>query len=118
MRRIRAPMILKIQNLAWSCLALSLVVVVLEAQPADLVLRNGKLITMESGNSQAQALAARGGKIVAIGTNHQIKSYVGGSTKVVDLAGRLAIPGLIEGKGHSIGLRSSKVFLNLRHVTD
>src|SRR5205807_9778492 len=86
----------------------------LGAQPADLVLRNAKLITMESADPQAQALAARGGKIVAIGTNQQMQSYIGGSTKVIDLGGRLAIPGLIEGHGHFMGLGSSKMVLNLR----
>src|SRR5580693_3590318 len=113
MRRIRALMTFKIKPLAWSCLALSMCAGLLGAQPADLVLRNGKLITMESGNSQAQALAARGGKIVALGTNQQMQSYIGGSTKVIDLGGRLAIPGLIEGHGHFMSLGSSKMVLNL-----
>lgn len=86
------------------------------AQPADLVLRNGKIVTLESGNPQAQALAARGGKIAAIGTNQQIQSFIGPSTKVIDLGGRLAIPGFIEGHGHFMGLGSSKMVLNLRDV--
>ena len=86
------------------------------AQPADLVLRSGKIVTMESGAPQAQALAARYGKIVAVGTNQQVQSYIGPSTKVVDLAGRLAVPGLIEGHGHFMGLGSSKMVLNLRDV--
>jgi len=107
-------MTFKIQNLAWSGLALTMWGGVLGAQPADLVLRNAKLITMESADPQAQALAARGGKIVAIGTNQQMQSYIGGSTKVIDLGGRLAIPGLIEGHGHFMGLGSSKMVLNLR----
>src|SRR5258708_33498759 len=89
---------------------------VLLAQPAGLVLRNGRLITLESSAPQAQGLAARGGKIVAIGTNQQMQSYIGGSTKVIDLGGRLAIPGLIEGHGHFMGLGSSKMVLNLRDV--
>jgi predicted amidohydrolase YtcJ len=86
----------------------------LTAQPADLVLRNGKIVTMESAAPQVQALAARGGKIVALGTDQQMRSYIGPSTKVVDLNGRLAIPGFIEGHGHFMGLGSSKMMLNLR----
>ncbi len=89
---------------------------VLLAQPADLVLRNGKLITLESSAPQAQALAARGGKITAIGTNQQMQAFIGPSTKVIDLGGRLAIPGFIEGHGHFMGLGSSKMVLNLRDV--
>jgi predicted amidohydrolase YtcJ len=107
-------MLFKIQNLGWSCLVLLLLASLLGAQPAELVLRNAKLITMESGNPQAQALAARDGKIVAIGTNQQMQNYIGGSTKVIDLGGRLAIPGFIEGHGHFMSLGSSKMVLNLR----
>src|SRR5579862_479846 len=114
MRRTGKPMTFKIQNLAWSCLVLTLGAGVLGAQPADLVVRNAKLITMEPGHPQAEALAARGGKVVAIGTNHEVQPFIGASTKVVDLGGRLAVPGLIEGHGHFMALGSSKMILNLR----
>ena len=107
-------MIFKIQNLAWFCLAFFLGAPVLLAQAADLVLRNAKLITLQSSHPQAQALAARGGKIVAIGADRDMQPYIGPSTKVVDLGGRLAIPGFIEGHGHFMGLGSSKMILNLR----
>jgi predicted amidohydrolase YtcJ len=111
-------MLFKIQNLGWLCLAFTILADGLNAQPSDLVLRNAKLITMEPGNPQAQALAARGGKIVAIGTNQQMQAYIGPSTKVIDLGGRLAIPGFIEGHGHFMGLGSSKMILNLRDATN
>ena len=103
-----------IQKLRYCCLAACLWCASLWGQPADLVLRNGKLITMESSVPQAQALAARGGKIVAIGNNQQIQAYIGSATNVIDLGGRLAVPGLIEGHGHFTGLGSSKMVLNLR----
>jgi predicted amidohydrolase YtcJ len=96
-----------------ACLALS---IALGAQPADLVLRNGKIVTMESAQPQVQALAARGGKIAALGTNQQMRAYMGPSTQVIDLGGRLAIPGFIEGHGHFMGLGSSKMVLNLREA--
>ncbi len=102
------------QKFSQYCLAYSLCVGVVAAQPADLVLRNGKFITMESSAPQGQALAARGGKIVALGTNQQMLAYIGGATNVIDLGGRLAIPGFIEGHGHFMGLGSSKMVLNLR----
>ncbi len=95
---------------------LSAIPLTLCAQPADLVLRNGKVVTMESAAPEVQALAARGGKIVAVGTNRQIQAYIGPATKVVDLQGRLAVPGLIEGHGHFMGLGASKMELNLRDV--
>lgn len=96
---------------AWCLLPFALQL--LSAQPADLVLRDGKIVTLEQP-ATVQALAARGGKIVALGTNQEIQSYVGPATTVIDLNGRLAIPGLIEGHGHFMGLGSSKMELNLR----
>jgi predicted amidohydrolase YtcJ len=81
------------------------VVVVPQAQqpapaPAELVLRNGRLVTVDDRLPEAQALAASGGRIVAIGTNAEIARYTGPSTQVIDLGGQLAIPGFIEGHGH------------------
>jgi len=93
---------------------LVLSVAALHSQPADLVLRYGKIVTMQSSAPEVEALAARGGKIVAIGTNQQIQSYIGPDTKIVNLRGRLAIPGFIEGHGHFMGLGASKMSLNLR----
>src|ERR1022692_3663647 len=66
-------------------LLLTLWVAALQAQPADLVIRNGKIVTMESSVPEVQALAARGGKIVAVGTNQQVLAYIGSSTRVIDL---------------------------------
>jgi len=83
-------------------------------ESADLVLRNGRLITLERGATEAQALAARGGKIVAIGANRKVASLIGPSTRVIDLKGRLAIPGFIEGHGHFTALGASKMMLDLR----
>jgi len=102
-RMFRNICIFSLVSSAWLC-----------AQPADLVLRNGKIVTMESADPQVQALAARGGKIIALGTDQQIRRFIGPSTKVVDLSGHLAVPGLIEGHGHFMGLGSSKMVLNLR----
>ena len=102
-RMFRNICIFSLASAAWLC-----------AQPADLVLRNGKIVTMESADPQVQALAARGGKIIALGTDQQIRRFIGPSTKVVDLSGHLAVPGLIEGHGHFMGLGSSKMVLNLR----
>ena len=84
------------------------------AEAADLVLRNGRLITLQRGATEAQALAARGGKIVAIGANQKVSALIGPSTRVIDLKGRLAIPGFIEGHGHFTALGESKMVLDLR----
>jgi predicted amidohydrolase YtcJ len=86
----------------------------LSAQPADLVLRNGKIVTMEASAPEAQGLAARNGRIVAVGSNQDMLRFIGPSTKLIDLQGRLAVPGLIEGHGHFMSLGESKTELNLR----
>ena len=64
--------------------------------PADLVLVNGTVLTVDATDSVAQAVAIAGGKIVAVGSNDAIRARVGPSTQVVDLRGRTATPGLID----------------------
>src|SRR5262249_26463479 len=86
------------------------------AQPADLVLRNGKIVTMNAAAPAAQALAVRGGKIAAIGTDTQSQQWIGPRTNVIDLHGMIAIPGFIEGHGHFTGVGEFRVGLDLREA--
>jgi predicted amidohydrolase YtcJ len=81
---------------------------------ADLVLRNGKIVTLDAAHPQVEAIAITSGKIVAVGSNAQITRQITPATKVIDLNGHLAIPGFIEGHGHFMGLGESKMMLNLR----
>lgn len=83
------------------------------AQPADLVLRNGKIVTLEQSAPEVEGLAARGGRIVAVGSNKVVDALVGPSTRVINLNQRLAIPGFIEGHGHFTELGASKMMLDL-----
>ena len=83
---------------------------------ADLVLRNGKIVTMEAAHPTAQAIAVRGGLIVAVGSDADMKSLIGTKTRVIDLSGKLAIPGFIEGHGHFMGVGQYKMNLNLRNA--
>jgi predicted amidohydrolase YtcJ len=68
----------------------------LAQEPADLVLRNGKIVTVDARDTIAQAVAIRAGKIMAVGSDDEIKSSVGSRTQVIDLQGRTATPGLID----------------------
>ncbi len=86
-------------------------------QPADLVLRGGKIVTVDDALGTVQALAARDGRIVAVGTNNEIQAHVGASTRVIELGGRLAIPGFIEGHGHFSGIGEAKQRLDLMQVS-
>src|SRR5436309_992535 len=82
-------------------------------EPADLVLRGGKIVTMDPAKPQAEALAARGDAIVAVGTDKEIQPYIGESTRVLDLAGKFVMPGFIEGHGHFTAIGQAKMNLNL-----
>jgi hypothetical protein len=72
------------------------------AQPAaaDLVLTNGKIVTVDARDSIAQAIAIAGGRIAAVGSSDAIKPRIGPATQVIDLAGRTATPGLIDTHVH------------------
>src|SRR5688572_20791165 len=87
-------------------------------EPATLVLRNGKIVTVDDARPEAQAVAVRGDRIVAVGSNAEIQRHIGPSTKVIDLNGQLAVPGLIESHGHFMGLGQSKMTLDLMDVKD
>ena len=86
------------------------------ASAADLVLRNGKILTLDTAQPEVQAIAITAGKIVARGANAQMAAQITPATKIVDLGGRLATPGFIEGHGHFTGVGQAKMALNLRNV--
>jgi len=85
-------------------------------EPADLVLMNGKIVTVDDKKPEVQALAVRGDVIVALGSDKKIKPYISQATQVIDLEGKLAIPGFIDAHGHFTGLGSSKMRLDFMHV--
>jgi len=88
----------------------------MQAQPADLVLRNGKIVTVDEAKPQVQALAVRGDTILALGTNQEIQRYIGPATQVIDLAGKLAVPGFIESHGHFTGIGQAAMQIDAMHV--
>jgi len=82
--------------------------------PADLILRGGKIVTMDEGLGDVEALAARDGVVIAVGTNAEIEALSGAATRVVELDGRTAVPGLTEGHGHFTGIGRSLMNIDLR----
>jgi hypothetical protein len=87
-------------------------------EPADLVLTNGKIVTVDQAKPEAQALAVRGDRVVALGTVAEIKPYVGAQTQVIDLGGRLATPGLIDSHLHFTGIGRNRLELDFMKVKD
>ena len=78
---------------------------------ADLVLRGGKIITVDAQNRIASAVAVAGNRIVAVGGDQEIAQLVGPGTQVVDLEGRAVLPGFIDSHSHVEGLAVSEHFL-------
>ncbi len=82
--------------------------------PADLVLYHGKIITMDSNNPVVDALAARGETIIAVGGEKEINPFIGEDTEIIDLKGKLAVPGLIDAHGHFMSLGESLKGIDLK----
>lgn len=74
------------------------------AETADKIYINGTIITVDAKNSQAQAVAVKAGKILAVGSVKDITKLKGGSTEVINLNGKTVIPGLIDGHSHFMSL--------------
>lgn len=72
----------------------------LKAQPADTVLRGGKILTVDAEFAIVEALAVRDGRIVATGTTAEVGPLIGPTTHVIDLAGATVVPGLIDNHFH------------------
>ncbi len=95
-------------------LAISLSGPVLGQVSADLVLHNGRIVTLHDRHPEGRAIAILGDRVMAVGREGEIAAYIGEDTEVIDLQGALAIPGFIEGHGHFLGLGDTQLQLDLR----
>ena len=88
--------------------------VVPAAQAADTIYAGGDIVTVNDSQPTAEAVAVKDGKIVAVGTRADVeKGHKGADTKLVDLAGRTLVPGLIDGHSHVAAFGSQAVGANL-----
>jgi hypothetical protein len=71
-----------------------------QATAADTILINGKVITVDSKDSTAQAIAVKDGLIQAVGTTAAIRALAGSETKIIDLGGKAVTPGLVDPHNH------------------
>jgi predicted amidohydrolase YtcJ len=87
-----------------------------ESRQADLLLFNANVITMNSGQTRAQAIAVQGGRIVWVGTDEEGRKLFGRATRKIDLHGSTVLPGLIDAHTHLLELGKSLIRLNLKDV--
>jgi predicted amidohydrolase YtcJ len=84
----------------------------------ELILTNGKIVTVDPSFSVAQAVAIRNGKFTAVGTDEAVRKTAGPSTKVIDLRGRTVIPGLMDGHLHNAGGGPGVDLSNVRTIAE
>jgi predicted amidohydrolase YtcJ len=83
--------------------------------PADFVVRGGRVVTLDADGTEVEALAAREGRIVALGSADEIAAWIGPDTEVLEVApSEVVYPGFIEGHGHFLGVGESARILDLR----
>ena len=91
------------------------------AAAADLVVSNAQVLTVDAANSRAQAVAIRDSRFAAVGSNDDIKKWIGPQTRVIDAGGRTVVPGLIESHVHATGAARGEAvreFVQLHSIGD
>ena len=86
------------------------------AAPADLVLQNGFVYTVDDQNSVQQAIVIQAGRIVYVGNDQGARGYIGKQTKVIDLHGRMVMPGLVDTHNHAIAGGSQLLDCDLNYA--
>jgi len=83
-------------------------------EPADLVFRNGAVFTVDAARSWASAVAVSGNRIVYVGTDAGVAPFVGAKTRVIDLDGRMLLPGFQDSHVHAVwgGVDMTRIQLN------
>src|SRR4051812_47402551 len=73
------------------------------AEEADLILHHGKIVTVDAAFSIGEAMAVKDGRVLAVGSEAAILPLKSEKTQVIDLGGRMVIPGLIDSHTHPTG---------------
>ena len=89
--------------------------------PADLVLRNARILTVNDRFAVATALAVRDGRFIVVGAGEDVLPHIGPRTRVLDGRGRTVVPGFIDTHVHALGVAETEAtqpFKNLRSIAD
>src|SRR5438128_2557236 len=86
--------------------------------PADLILISAKIWTGDPAHPSAEALAVRGGRIVAVGSNTEVEKLRGASTRIFDAKGRRVVPGFVDSHTHMTMGGRNLLALDLRQTKD
>src|SRR5258708_36780993 len=69
-------------------------------RPADMIFKNGRIITVDPASTMAQAIAIAADRIVAVGSNEAMATHISPGTRVIDLEGKTVVPGLTDALAH------------------
>lgn len=87
-------------------------------ESADMVLINGKIITVDKSMPEAEAIAIKADTILAVGSKSEIENYISEETQIIDLKGNVAYPGFIDSHAHFLSLGKAKTRLELRDANN
>lgn len=85
--------------------------------PSELVVLNGKVVTMDSSSTAAEAVAIRNGRFVYVGSNAGARAHIGITTRVLNARGKTVLPGLIETHTHAIGVARGEADQQFRQLS-
>jgi len=89
-----------------------------KVEPADLVLVNGNIYTVNEKQPRAEAVAVKADRIIFVGSNANAKTFADAKTRVVDLHGETVVPGMTDAHYHFIGVGQREMNLNLEGITN
>lgn len=87
-----------------------------QISPADLILQNGNIYTVNERQAHAEAVGVKGDRIIFVGSNRDAQKYISKNTRVIDLKGRTVVPGMIDAHHHLEGVGFREMTLNLEGV--
>ncbi|NBW85788.1 MAG: amidohydrolase [Planctomycetia bacterium] len=91
---------------------------VVAARAVDLIIAGGTIVTLDERRPQAEALAVRDGRIVAVGSREEVLPLAAPATQMLDLDGRTLVPGFIDAHGHAYSCGTQSLAANLRAAPD